>query len=157
MWVHALAGAVFLLASTPNMALLAQGLNSGEAIDTIIGSDVKTGEEQAAGDESRIISAIENTPANISEVRKKFSLDSVVIIFLPDIGGEESEVDRKIAERQTEIVELREAIEGSAMFYHAVDSRSVLLRDIIALEFDDKNGVTIFVAGNEPSGTGSVN
>jgi hypothetical protein len=147
--IHAMAAAAFLFASAPNVALMAQGLDAEGAIDTIVGSDVRTAEEAAADDQDRLLGAIGNTSANISEVRKKFSLDAMEIIFLPDLA-EQDAVAAKIAETEQLIVELRQAIEGSAMFYHAVNSKGVLLRDIVALEFDDDNGVTIFVSGTSP-------
>lgn len=142
--------ALMLLASVPNMQLFAQGLDADGAIDTIVGSDVTTGEERTKADESRILAAIEASSDNASGVRKKFALDHVEIIFLSDLGKEEGAVEASMAENKSRIVELQEAIQGSAMFYHAIDSRSVLLKDIVALEFDDKNGVTIFVAGSQP-------
>ena len=151
LWLHVAAMAALLLVSPPHTALLAQGLQSEEAIDTIVGSDVTTNEENTKAEQGRIVAAIEKTAANSEEVRKKFSLDKVEIIFLPDLAENGTDVDAKLAEHEDQIVELREAIEGSAMFYHAVDSRDVLLRDVVALEFDDKNGVTIFVAGEDPA------
>lgn len=146
------AAGAFLLSASP-LPLQAQGLDAEGAIDTIVGSEITTGEEEAGADEDRIIAAIENTPATIAEVRKKFSLDAVEIVFLPDVGpdrGEDGAVDAKVEEFGPRIAELREAIEGSAMFYHAINSNRILLRDIVALEFDDDNGVTIFVAGTQP-------
>ena len=150
--IHMAAMAAFLLVSTPQMALMAQGLDAEGAIDTIVGSDVTTGEEAAGADEERIVAAIENTAETSAEVLKKFSLDRVEIIFLPDLGDDDTAVEAKMAEFEPQIAELREAIQGSAMFYHAIDSRSVLLTDIVALEFDDENGVTIFVRGEKPAG-----
>lgn len=141
--------AVLMLALLVPFAAIAQGLDAEGAIDTIVGSEVTTGEERASEDESRIVAAIENTAANVGEVRKKFSLDAVEIIFLADLGND-SDVDAKMDEFEQRIVELRQAIEGSAMFYHAVNSHGILLRDIVALEFDDSNGVTIFVSGRQP-------
>ncbi|MEO3997378.1 hypothetical protein [Mesorhizobium sp. CAU 1732] len=150
-WLHATAFAAFMLISAPNVATtLAQGLDADGAIDTIVGSDVTTGEENSAADEGRIVAAIENTAANISEVRKKFSLDKVEIVFLSDLGDGQTPVEAKLEERKADVTELQKSIEGSAMFYHAVDSRQILLRDVVALEFDDNNGVTIFVAGSDP-------
>lgn len=141
--------ALVMLALLIPFAAVAQGLDAEGAIDTIIGSEVTTGEEQASDDETRIIAAVERTAENATEVRKKFSLDGLEIIFLADLG-KDSDVDAAIEEYQPRIVELREAIEGSAMFYHAVNSQRILLRDIVALEFDDSNGVTIFVSGSKP-------
>lgn len=130
--------------------LIAQGLDAEGAIETIVGSDVKTSEEPVAADEGRIVAAIERTPENIGEVRRRFAIDRVDIVFLPDFGEEETAVEAKAAEFESPIAELRNEIQASAIFYHAVDSRSVLLTDVIALEFGDDNGVTIFVAGREP-------
>lgn len=139
------------LAAAPGMPL-AQGLDAEGTIETIVGSDVTTGEEAVAADEERIVSAIADTAANVAEVRKRFSIDRVEIIFLPDFGEEETAAEAAFAEREAEIAALREAIQGSAIFYHAIDSRSVLLTDVVALEFDDDNGVTIFVAGQQRGG-----
>lgn len=127
----------------------AQGLGAEGAVDTIVGSEVTTGEESVSEDESRIIAAIEKTAANVGEVRKTFSLDAVEIIFLADLDSD-ADIGAKIDAFEPRIVELRQAIEGSAMFYHAVNSHRILLRDIVALEFDDSKGVTIFVSGRQP-------
>jgi hypothetical protein len=146
--------AAFLLVASAHPALMAQGLSTQGAIDAIVGSDVQTGEEPVAADEQRIVAAIEKTSENTSQVRKSFNIDKVEILFLPDFGEKETAVDAKIAEYKDQIAALHSEIQGSAIFYHAVDSRQILMNDIIALEFDDHNGVTIFVAGKEP-GTGN--
>lgn len=143
--------ACLMLVVAPNAGLMAQGLQSERAIDVIVGSDVTTAQENARADESRILAAIDRSAETASDVRKKFSLDHVEIIFLPDIGEGNTAVETKLEEKKAEIMMLHEAIQGSAMFYHAIDSRSIMLNAIVALEFDDKNGVTIFVSGEEPS------
>lgn len=140
-----------MIVLAPVSQLVAQGLNTEEAIEAILGSSVNTTEEHLADDEDRIIAAIERTPENTSEVRRRFNVDRIDIVFVPEFGEEETAVETKAAEFDVQIAELRNEIQGSAIFYHAVDSRSVLLTDVIALEFDDDNGVTIFVAGSEPS------
>lgn len=140
-----LAGSMF--ASAP---LMAQGLDAAGAIDTIVGSEVTTGEEKASSDETRIVAAIENSSQAAGEVRRKFSLDRVEIMFIPDLDEGGTSLKAKMDEFKPQVTELRESIQGSAMFYHAVDSRSITLDDIIALEFDNDNGVTIFVAGKKP-------
>lgn len=142
--------ALLLLACAPDIALLAQGLDAEGAIETIVGSQVETAEEAIATDEKRIIAAIENSSANAAEVRKRFTVDNVRIVFLPDLEEKGAAVKAKIEEAGSGIAALREAIQGSAIFYHAIDSRSVLLDDIIAVEFGEKNDVTILVAGREP-------
>lgn len=148
-WIHAAAAVAFLFASAPNMALMAQGLETEGAIDAIVGSDVTTGEEAVTADEERIVAAIERTSESAAEVRKRFTLERVDIVFLPDFDDEQTSVDEKLVEYASQIEELRTEIQGSALFYHAVDSRSVLLTDIIAIEFDNDNA-TIFVAGRDP-------
>lgn len=125
---------------------MAQGLDSDGTIDTIIGTDVTIGEEEAGASQQRIIAAIENSSANAANVRRKFSLDNVEIMFLTDIGDENSAIGAKLREYEPQVIELRESIQGSAIFYHAVDSRSIMLNRIVAVEFDDRNGVTIFVS-----------
>ncbi|RIK87532.1 MAG: hypothetical protein DCC69_03605 [Hyphomicrobiales bacterium] len=148
--IHLVAPVALLLACAPDIALLAQGLDAEGAIETIVGSQVETAEEAIATDEKRIIAAIENSSANAAEVRKRFTVDNVRIVFLPDLEEKGAAVKAKIEEAGSGIAALREAIQGSAIFYHAIDSRSVLLDDIIAVEFGEKNDVTILVAGREP-------
>lgn len=144
----ALALALVIASGSPPMA---QGLDAEGAIDTIVGSEVNTNEEAVADDEDRIVRAIERTAENTGEVRRRFAIDRVDIVFLPDLGEEETAVEAKMAEFRSQIDGLRNEIQGSAIFYHAVNSRAVLLNDVIALEFGGDNGVTIFVAGSEPA------
>ena len=144
-----LAGAVGLAA----LPALAQGLDSEGAIDTIVGSDVKTGEKSAVDESERVIAAIEATMDNAQLVRRAFNIDEVEIVFLPEVGEGDSGITEKREEFADQIVELQQSIEGSAIFYHAVDSRQILVRDIVAVEFGDENRtVTIFVAGAAPAG-----
>lgn len=148
--VNIMAGFAFLAVLAPQMPLLAQGLDSSKAIETIIGSDVKTEQESASTDSDRVMKAIDTTSEAISAVHKTFNLDKLEIVFLPDIDRNKALQD-KIAQHSQEIKQLREAIEGSAMFFHAVDSRRVSLDDIVAVSFTKDNSVRIYTAG-EPSG-----
>lgn len=128
--------------------VLAQGLDREEAIDAIVGSDVKTDETSKEAQTERILRSIENTRESAEMVRKTFSLDALEIVYLPDLGDEDGVIEKALAEREQDIQGLRESLEGSAMFYHAIDSRSILLRDVIAVEFAEDNTVTIFVNGS---------
>lgn len=132
-----LAGAVHYPAS-------AQGLDRETAVDAIIGSSVKTDEVRKDSDIARVVVAIENSLHSAELARKAFSLDSLEIIFVPEINDA---VAKAIADNESDISVLRESIEGSAMFYHAIDSRSIMLNNIIAAEFVDANDVTIFIKG----------
>jgi len=144
-----LAALAFLLTPLTQQPLMAQGLESEEAIDAIVGSDVKTEKQGKDEQVGRIIAAIENTLENAERVRKTFNLNTLEIVFLPDLGSENGVIEQAIAKHETEIQALRDSIEGSAMFYHAIDSREILLKDIVAVEFSDEENVTIFVNGDE--------
>lgn len=147
-WFHALAALAFVVASAPDTTLMAQGLESQKAIDTIIGSEVHEEEASAKADPDKIITAIENTSANTSEVRKISSLDKVDIVFLPDAAenGLPPEVDAKVKEHEKAIIDLRKELEGNAMLFHAINSRAVLMRDVLAVEFDSSKSVIIYAA-----------
>ena len=142
-----------LLAGMPGQAPLAQGLDAQETIETIVGSPVETAEEAIGADEAGIIAAIENSLDNATDIRKRFTLDNVRIVFLPDLaekdGAAQNRVRAVMEKYRSEIITLQESIQGSAIFYHAVNSRSILLNNIVAVQFTDKNDVTIFVAGRE--------
>ena len=142
-----------LLAGIPGQVLLAQGLDAQETIETIVGSPVETAEEAIGADEAGIITAIENSLDNATDIRKRFTLDNVRIVFLPDLaekdGAAQNRVRAVMEKYRSEINTLQESIQGSAIFYHAVNSRSILLNNIVAVQFTDKNDVTIFVAGRE--------
>lgn len=149
------ASAALLFTSLAGVAHAQQSPATKEALDTIIGTDVQEEETQAAADPGRVIAAIDKTPDSIARVRKTSNLDKVDIVFLADStvteGGPPAEIAQKIQQRDAEISELRQEIEGNAMLFHALDSRQVLMRDVLAVEFDDKNGVIIYAAA-KPAG-----
>ncbi|MDQ2705001.1 MAG: hypothetical protein M3Y43_07540 [Pseudomonadota bacterium] len=126
-----------------------------QSLDTIIGTQVQEEEAQAAADPGRVIAAIDKTADSIARVRKTSSLDKVDIVFLADStvtdGGPPAEIADKVQNHEAEISELRQEIEGNAMLYHALDSRQILMRDVLAVEFDDRNGVIIYAAA-KPAG-----
>jgi len=128
---------------------LAQGLQSQESIDAIIGSDVKTEETTKNAQVERILAAIEMTQDNAERVRKAFTIDALEIVFLPDLGKGSGAIEKSIEEHEQEIEALRDSIEGSAIFYHAIDSREILLQEVVAVEFGANGSATIFVTGDE--------
>lgn len=144
-------GTVALLVAAPHSNTHAQeGLDNPKAVETIIGSEVKEEETRASADAGKVIAAIEKTSENIATVRKLTNLDKVDIVFLPDAavteGGPPKEIQAKIEEHEDAITELRKEVEGNAMLYHAIDSRQILPRDVLALEFDGDNKVVIYAA-----------
>lgn len=147
--------AALLFTALAGVAHAQQSPATQESLDTIIGTQVEEEETQAAADPGRVIAAIDKTPDSITKVRKTSSLDKVDIVFLADStvtdGGPPAEIANKVQERAAEISELRQEIEGNAMLYHALDSRQILMRDVLAVEFDDENGVIIYAAA-KPAG-----
>jgi hypothetical protein len=151
----AAAAALFFTLIASSLAAAQQTPAVEEALDAIIGTEVQEEEVEAAADADRVIAAIEKSAENTATVRKTSNLAKVDIVFLADAarteGGPPPEIEAKVKERQAEITELRNEIEGNAMLFHAIDSRQILPQDVLAVEFDDANGVVIFAAA-KPAG-----
>lgn len=143
-------------AAGPVLAQQGQGTENPQAVDKIIGTEVEEQETEAAADARRVIAAIDRTAENIAIVRKTSNLAKVDIVYLPDAarveGGPPPEIETKIRQHEAAITELRKEIEGNAMLFHAIDSRQILPQDVLAVEFDDTNGVVIFAAAQKPAG-----
>ncbi|MEP7456580.1 hypothetical protein [Phyllobacterium sp. SB3] len=141
---------LFIALAIPCADVIAQGLDAPNVIEKIIGTDVGEDEVAAVQDEKQIIAAIENTVENVNTVRMVTSLNSIKIIFLSDAtaseGGPPPKVAAKIEAFSDEIAKLRQELEGSAMLYHAINSHGVLIRDVLAIDFDDQERATIYVA-----------
>jgi len=145
-----LLAAVLLMGGGASVPAMSQGLDSDTAIQTIIGSDVETQEMSIKEVGDRLVAAIANTAANTQEVRRRFNLGDVgIITVLDDDTASADKVAESMEARELEISDLRVAIEGSAMFYHAVNSRRILLSDVIAMEFDGDD-VLIYVLDDTP-------
>lgn len=140
------------VAGAPSTAF-AQALDDA-AREAIIGSEVTEEEVEAAAEPERVIAAIEKTRENIATVRKTTNRDKVDIVFLPDAaaakGGPPLEIAGTIEAHKGEIAELRQELEGNAMLYHAIDSRQVLVRDVLAVELDG-SAVVIYAAAKPPA------
>jgi hypothetical protein len=137
--------AVAFAAILASSGLSAQGVKTPETLDKIIGSEVAQGQVDAA-DMGRVIRAIEATADNISIVRKTTTLDKVEIVFLSHTEARlPGEIAAKLRELNKEVAQLRQELEGNAMLYHAINSRQILLRDIVAIEFDRRQ-VVIYAA-----------
>ena len=133
----------------------AQGLQTEGAIDAIVGSEVREQESTASADHSKILEAIDNAAQSAEAVRKVTDVKSVDIVFLPDAaateGGPPSEIEAKLKERDSEITSLRQEIEGNALLFHAIDSRQVLMRDVLGIEIGDDKRVVVYAAA-KPAG-----
>ncbi|UVK39354.1 hypothetical protein LHFGNBLO_000707 [Mesorhizobium sp. AR10] len=149
-WLHAIAAAAFLAASVPHAALNAQGLESPETVNRIIGSEVRQEETRTATEASKVTTAIDRTRENIGTVRKTSKLDKVDIVFLTDAarseGGPPPAIETKVREHQDDIAELRQEIEANALLFNAIDSRRLHAEDVLAVEFDDPGKIVIYAA-----------
>ena len=100
-------------------------------------------------DAERIIEAIQNTAESVQEVRRRFNLNEVAIVLLSDIDKPDNPVAEAVEVNREAIDELRVAIEGSAMFFHAIDSRNILLQNVLAMEFDEDDVIIFAIGGGE--------
>ena len=147
--IAALACLALISATPPNFA---QGLDSEQAIDTIIGSEVEE-QQSSAGEEARkVVAAIEKTQDAIATVRKISNVGKLEIVYLPDAaqGSAPAAIREAIARHEADIDELRQEIEGNAMLFHAIDSRSLLIRDVLAVDVAANDAVVIYAAAQKP-------
>ncbi|MBS9721897.1 hypothetical protein JYU29_14495 [Tianweitania sp. BSSL-BM11] len=149
-----LASTAALLAFLNTDVSVAQGLESPETIEAIVGTPVHQEETKAAADPEKVIAAIDKSTDNISTVRKTTMLDEVEIVFLADAapteGGPPDAIEAKLTEKKDDVLRLRKEIEGNAMLYHALNSRQVILRDVLAIEFQNNKAV-IYAAAVKPT------
>ncbi|WP_322417426.1 hypothetical protein [Mesorhizobium huakuii] len=149
-WLHAIAAAAFLAASLPQAALNAQGLESPETVDRIIGSQVSEEQARTTAEIGKVSSAIDRTRENISTVRKTSKLDKVDIVLLTDAargeGGPPAVIENKVRQHRDDVAELRKEIEANALLFNAIDSRRIAAQDVLAVAFDDPGKIVIYAA-----------
>lgn len=145
-----LAVALLLAASFYAAPAGAQGLNDQEAVDRIIGSEVTEEEVRTDAGDERAIAAIENLGSTVDIVRKINNLDRVEIVYLPDSsrteGGPPAKIATKLSEHSEAVDTLRHELEGNALLYHTINSKNILIRDVLAVEFDGDKSLIIFAA-----------
>lgn len=128
-----------------------QGLNGEKAVEGIVGdSDIRQEEATTSAEEQKVLAAIDKTAENTSTVRKLSAAKHVDIIFLADAtraeGGPSPKIARKLKDHEGDIVALRQEVEANALLFHAVNSRRVLPKDILAVEFPDSESVIVYAA-----------
>jgi hypothetical protein len=140
----------FLAVAGSAAGLKAQGLESTETVNRIIGSQVKQEEAKTTAEARNVNTAIDRTRENIGTVRKTSKLDKVDIVFLTDAarseGGPPPAIESKVRQHQDDIAELRKEIEANALLFNAIESRRVLAQDILAVEFGDPGKIVIYAA-----------
>jgi len=140
--------------SVPAIAEENLGNRQQQSVERIIGSEVREKQARSEDDTDRIIAAIEKSSENTNRIRKVTNLDRLDIIFMPDStaveGGPPEEVASRLSEYSRNVDDMRRELESNALFYHAVNSRNILIKDILAIEFDSDTHVVIFAAANPP-------
>lgn len=142
-------GLLFAVAAAVAIApspLSAQGLEAEGARETIIDAPVAIEQVPVAGENERIAQAIGRSAENAAEIRRRFNIGKVDIVLVEGLSDSDSPLAATISDNADAIGNLRMEIEGSAIFYHAVASERILLRDVMAVEFGDDDDVVIFVA-----------
>jgi hypothetical protein len=134
----------------------AQGTESKEVIDAIVGSEIKEEEARTAVDADKVIAAIQKTPETTETVRKVSNLANVEIVFLTDAvatqGGLPPAIQTTMKQNEAALAELRKELEGNAMLFHAIDSKQILLQDVVAVTFPNPESVIIYAAAAKPAG-----
>lgn len=128
-----------------------QGMGGSKAVEGIVGdSAIKQEETTASAEEEKVLAAIDKTVENTSAVRKLSSARQVDIVFLADAvrteGGPPPRIERKLKDHESDIAVLRQEVEANALLFHAVDSRRVMTKDILAVEFPDPQTVIVYAA-----------
>ncbi len=124
-------------------------------VKSIVGSSVQEEKATAAAEEGKVVAAIDKTTEATSQVRKTSSVDKVDIVLLADSarteGGPPPVIAGKIEQHRAEIALLRQEVEANALLFHALDSRRVLIGDVLAVAFDGPKKVTVYAAA-KPNG-----
>lgn len=131
-----------------------QGNQQLQSVDRIIDSEVREEQARSEDDKDRIIAAIENSGENTNRIRKVTDLDRIDIIFIPDSsaveGGPPEEIAGKLSEYSQDVDDMRRVLQSNALLYNAVNSRNILIGNILAIEFDSDKHVVIFAAAKPP-------
>jgi hypothetical protein len=123
-------------------------------VDSIVGSGIEEDETTAAATEAKILAAIDRTAETAARVRKTSSVDRVDIVFLSDTarseGGPPPRIAESIRQHETEVADLRQEVEANALIFHAIDSRRVLVADVLGVDFPDPKTVAVYAAAKPP-------
>jgi len=124
-------------------------------VKSIIGSKVEEEKASTAAEENKILAAIDKTTEATGQVRKTSAVDKVDIVLLADSarteGGPPPAIAGKIEQHRDEIALLRQEVEANALLFHALDSRGVLIGEVLAVGFDGPRKVTVYAAA-KPNG-----
>lgn len=150
--VHAVALGAFLLAAMPAVTSLAQDLDSEDSAESIVGSEIATDKAEPASVTKDVLAAIDAAAATADEVKTMFRVEDFHIVFLgnrQEAKGAER-INAALEEHAEELDALREAIDGSSVFYTALDTNNLDVESVIAATVSDENAATVYVFGEAP-------
>lgn len=127
------------------------GPRGSRTVEDIVGdSAIRQEETTSSAEEDKVLAAIDKTVENTSAVRKLSAARQVDIVFLADAaraeGGPPVRIERKLRDHESDIAALRQEVEANALLFHAVDSRRVMIKDILAVAFPDPQKVIVYAA-----------
>jgi hypothetical protein len=127
----------------------AQGVDPEKALDQMFDGSVLV-DHSKTDDEIRdeVIAAIGHSSDMAEEVRKLFKIDRMILVGVSDEVATAEPVKEAMAKNEEGLIELRQAVEGSALLYNMLESRGLLMSDLVAAEFLGENNIRLYVTGN---------
>lgn len=146
---QALAFAALLMISSPAFRSVAEDLGGLATPETIVGSEIAADEASPDMILDDVLEAIANAGSTAEKVQMLFSVNDFRIIFLGDAQASDNagEIQAALDQNADAIASLRSAIEGSSVFYIALDSRDVDPGSVVAASIADDKSVTAYVFG----------
>lgn len=151
--MHGLALGAFMLAAMPSFHAGAQDLGgSAASAETIVGSEIATDKAEPDSVVDDVVAAIEKSSDAANEVRKLFRVDDFHIVYLGarDTGEGMERIHAALEDNADATKELREAIEGSSVFYTALDTNNLEVENVVAAAITEDKAVTAYVFGEAP-------
>ncbi len=132
----------------------AQGVDPEKALDQMFNGFVLV-DRSKMDEEIRddIIAAIGHSSKMAAEVRKLFKIDRMILVGVSDEVATVEPVKEAMAKNKEGLIELRQAVEGSALLYNMLESRGLLMSDLVAAEFLGESNIRLYVTGNPEAQT----
>lgn len=129
----------------------AQDFERPNAPENIADSEISVEDTTASERADELLETLASLPESVDRLKIITTMDKIDVAYLSDLIGENApeEVEKAIEANDENILELQNAIEGSAIFYNALASREVNIPDVVSIKLDEPNA-TIFVKGIPP-------
>lgn len=149
---HGMMVGAFLFSAMPAFNSAAQTLDSSGDAETIVGSEIATDEAEPDDVADDVIAAIEKSAATADQIKTMFRVGDFHIVFLGDPEKVDSmtEVQSALEDNSDAVTGLREAIDGSAVFYTALDTNNLEVENVVSATVTEDKKVTVYVIGAAP-------